>query len=179
MKNPFEQLEALQPGAAHCFEETVSIILRATVKDARRVKVFRRDGGVDSFTGIWGQDGELDVYQIKCLHTPWGNSQKKQIRDAFKTATDSKEFNLRQWVLVVPSDLTKEDWQWFDEWRVKQTKGKEHKIDIWEGSRLSDILLQPECGDARQKLREWGVQGLPSSATCHRSKCFVVFDLTS
>jgi hypothetical protein len=165
MKNPFEQLDTLQSGAAHCFEEVASIILRRTLKDVHRVRVYCGDGGVDSFTGTWGETGEIDVYQIKYFITQWSDSHQQDIRDAYKTAANSSEYNLRDWILVVPSDLTRKDWQWFDNWRAKTAKKTQRRIEVIEGAKLVDLLAKPECAAARQKLRDWQVQGLPSGAS--------------
>jgi hypothetical protein len=159
MQNPFEQLNNLQPGAEHCFEEVVSNMLRATIPDAKRVRVYRGDGGVDTFTGTWGALGELEVYQIKYFVTQWGSSQKQQIRDSYRTAADNTDYNLLKWILVVPTNLTSKDFTWFDEWRAKE----KHEIEMINGSDLSDRLQLPRCAGARQMLRKWGVLGLGAS----------------
>jgi len=140
------------------------MILRATRKDIYRVRVYCGDGGVDSFTGRWGETGQLDVYQMKYFITPWTDSQKQEIRDSYKTAANSTEYNLQDWTLVVPSDLTKKDWQWFDNWREKTAKTAGRRIRIMTGATLVDLLARSECAAAREKLSEWRVQGLPSGA---------------
>jgi hypothetical protein len=157
MKNPFQQLDALQPGPAHCFEEVVSTILRWTIPDVKRVRVYHGDGGVDSFTGEWGSNGELHVYQVKYFVDQWKASQKQQIRNSYRTARDSTSFRLKKWTLIVPTDLTAEDWGWFDPWKA----GQAHEIDLLNGSALTDLLRAPQCADARQMLKNWGVVGLP------------------
>lgn len=156
MKNAFEQLDDRVPGAAQCFEEVVSTILRATVPDAKRVRVHRGDNGVDTFTGTWGDAGELDVYQIKYFVRQWGNSQKQQIKNSYGTAAKSENYNLRKWYLIVPTDLTASDFKWFDEWR----QGLPHEVEVINGAALSDRLRRSECSHARQMLRSWGVAGL-------------------
>jgi hypothetical protein len=117
MKNPFEQLEDRLGGASHCFEEVVSTILRATVSDAKRVRVHRGDNGVDTFTGTWANAGKLDVYQIKYFLKQWRSSQKQQIKKSYRTAANGQSYNLRNWFLVVPTELTANHFKWFDEWR--------------------------------------------------------------
>jgi hypothetical protein len=155
MHNAFEQLNSLQPGAEHCFEEVVSTILRATIAEAKRVRVYRGDGGVDTFTGTWGALGELDVYQIKYFITQWKSSQRQQIRDSYQTAARNPDYNLSKWILVVPTNLTSKDHKWFDEWRNRQ----KHQIEVINGSDLTDRLQLPQCSGARQMLKKWGVVG--------------------
>jgi hypothetical protein len=156
MITPFEQLRALQPGAEHCFEHVASSILRATVADARGVRVHRGDDGVDMCTGSWGESGALDVYQIKFFTTQWSDSQKQQIRDSFSRALEAGSYNLQSWKLVVPTTLTARDHQWFDDW--KQTKSV--PIDLMDGAELNDCLRLPECANARTLMSGWGVIGL-------------------
>ena len=156
MITPFEQLRALQPGAEHCFEHVASSILRATVADARGVRVHQGDDGVDMCTGSWGESGALDVYQIKFFTTQWSDSQKQQIRDSFSRALEAGSYNLQSWKLVVPTTLTARDHQWFDDW--KQTKSV--PIDLMDGAELNDCLRLPECANARTLMSGWGVIGL-------------------
>jgi hypothetical protein len=156
MHNAFEQINSLQPGPEHCFEEVVSTILRATIPEAKRVRVYRGDGGVDTFTGTWGEAGELEVYQIKYFISEWTASQQQQIRESYQTAAENPDFNLSRWTLIVPRDLTAKDFKWFDGWRAKQ----KHKIELINGSDLTDRLLLPQCAGARQMLKAWGVIGL-------------------
>src|ERR1700730_18909819 len=139
MLNPFEQLRLLHASPHQAFEEMCASIIRATIKDASRVKVYKGDGGVDAFAGSWGDSGELDVYQIKFFPDPWGNSQKKQVRDSYKTAADNKRFTLRSWVLCVPSRLTQGDWLWFSTWSKKAAK----TITLSDGEKLKDLLFRP------------------------------------
>jgi len=160
MITPFEQLRALQPGAEHCFEHVTSSILRATMQDARSVRVYRGDDGVDMFTGSWGESGNLDVYQIKFFTTQWGDSQKQQIRESYNRASEARSYNLRSWTLVVPTTLTARDYRWFDEW--KRTKSV--PMHLVDGADLSDRLRLPGCANARTLMSGWGVIGLSGAS---------------
>lgn len=157
MQNPFEQLQILQPGPEHCFEEAVSHILRSTTSQSHRVRVHRGDEGVDTFTGTWGGDGALEVFQVKYFLRKWEDSQKEQIRSSYVRASENSNYNLSRWILVVPTNPTAADYKWLHTWAAAQ----DHPIDIMDGAELTDRLLRPECGTARQLLRKWGVQGLP------------------
>jgi len=154
--NPFEQLQLLVPEPRQAFEDIAALILRAIVPGSRRVRVYRGDGGVDVYEGNYGTDAEVDVYQIKYFPDPWGDAQKQQIRDSYRTARHNSDYNLKRWSLCVPVRLTKEDIRWFDEWRRKQDKA----IEIVDGDDLAADLQEDRCAAARNQLRDWGVRGV-------------------
>ena len=87
--NPFEQLRLLAPEPRAAFEEIVGILLKGHGKSDGQVKVYFGDAGVDAYKGSFGQEGELIVYQSKYFPDQWQESQKKQIRDSFRTANES------------------------------------------------------------------------------------------
>lgn len=154
--NPFEQLRNVCVEPRQAFEDVAADILRVTMPTSRRVRVFRGDGGVDVYNGTFGNQGEVDVFQIKYFPEPWGDSQKEQIRNSFRTAKESKDYNLRSWTLCVPVRLTKEDIRWFDFWRSSQSV----PIEIMDGDDLATELQKPKCLSVVQKLIDFGVQGL-------------------
>lgn len=156
MLNPFEQLRILLPAPHQCFEEVVSHILRKTVQDAKRVRVHRGDEGVDSFTGSWGEDGELDVYQIKYFVEKWGPSQQEQIRSSYFRARENSNYHLRRWYLVLPTNLTAQDYRWLYDWKATLDR----PVDIIDGSDLCDRLAVEESAPARGLLQSWGILGL-------------------
>lgn len=160
MQNPFEQLRSLQPGPEHCFDHVAALILRETIPEARKVRVHQGDEGVDTFTGKWGEGGELDVYQIKYFTAKWSDSQKQQIRDSYNRAKENINYRLNNWFLVVPTNLTAQDYRWLDGWRKEQL----HQIEIIDGAELNEKLALPQCGPARQLLKGWGALGLPEGA---------------
>lgn len=154
--NPFEQLQNVVVEPRQAFEDIVAVMLRVTVSGSRRVRVHRGDGGVDVYSGSYGEEGEADVFQIKYFPTVWGDAQKRQIREAFQTARDNSDYRLGQWMLCVPMRLTKGELRWFDDWRREQ----EGEIVLLDGDDLTTMLQRPECAAARQQLERWGVQGL-------------------
>jgi hypothetical protein len=156
MLNPFEQLRIHLPAPEHHFEEIASHILRKTIPDAKRVRVHQGDAGVDTFTGEWGATGALDVYQIKYFTTKWGSSQRQQIKESFQTAAGSRLYNLARWILVVPTNPTAADYEWFYTWKAEAGAN----IDIIDGSNLNDRLELPECASARQLLQKWDIAGV-------------------
>jgi hypothetical protein len=147
-RNPFEQLQDVVVEPRQAFEDIVTLILKCLFPDSRRVRVFRGDGGIDAFIGTLGEGGEVDVYQVKYFPMTWGASQKDQIRDAYRTARDSKDYDLKKWTLCVPTRLTKEDLRWFDEWRRKQEK-QDRSIDLMDGDDLTarSAEFKPETSE--------------------------------
>jgi len=155
-RNPFEQLQDVVTEPRQAFEDIVALILKCLYADSRRVRVYRGDGGIDSFTGTLGIGGEADVFQIKYFPTSWEDSQKQQIREAYNVARQCDDYELRTWTLCIPTRLRKEDLRWFDEWRGRQDKG----IQLLDGDDLTLHLADNRCAIARNKLRDWGLVGI-------------------
>lgn len=167
--NPFEQLRLLTVSPHQVFEDIALAILRFTVGNVRRVRVYRGDGGVDGFTGTYGEVGAVDVYQVKYFPDPFGPSQKQQIREAYQTAANSPDFKMLKWFLCVPSRLTKEDVRWFDEWTGAQAV----PCAVIDGDDLKDRLDRDECEPIRRQLVALGVGGLPAGAPKFTAKVIV------
>lgn len=148
--NPFEQLESLVPEGRQTFEDLVGILLEDCGLIDGRIKVFRGDAGIDSYAGSFAEAELVSVYQCKFFTKPWGESQKRQIRDSFQTANQHR---LKEWFLVVPVRLTIEDVRWFDEWRSKQSV----PIEVIHGDRLTHLLESNAGARTRQRFRDWGV----------------------
>lgn len=155
-RSVFEQLQDVVTEPRQAFEDIVSFILKCLSPSSRRVRVYRGDGGIDSFTGTLGESGEADVFQMKYFPGPWQDSQRQQIRDAYKTAKECEDYRLNTWTLCVPTRLRKEDIRWFDDWRKRQAG----VIQLLDGDDLTLSLEDERCGLAREKLREWGMVGV-------------------
>lgn len=84
------------------FEDIVALILKCLYPENRRVRVYRGDGGIDSFSGTLGVGGEADVFQINYFPSSWEDSQKQQIRDAYSVARNSNDYQLKAWTLCFP-----------------------------------------------------------------------------
>src|SRR6516225_2961447 len=151
--NPFEQLQHLVPEPRAAFEEIVAILLKDHGKSDGQVRVCLGDAGVDAYQGSFGEQGELIVYQSKYFPGQWKDPQKQQIRESFRTASESSLFKLKEWYLCVPARPTKEDLRWFDNW----SRQKSVKIDLIDGDDLTKMLQAPEDARAREELRKWGV----------------------
>jgi hypothetical protein len=53
-------------------------------------------------------DEAMKVFQIKYFPDAWEDSQKQQIRDAYKTARECGDYRLKTWTLCVPTRLRNE-----------------------------------------------------------------------
>jgi hypothetical protein len=168
-RNPFEQLQDVVTEPRQAFEDVVALILKGVYPDSRRVRIFRGDGGIDIFTGTLGAAGAADVYQAKYFPAVWGESQKQQIRKAYRTAADSKDYQLGKWRLCVPTRLRKEDLRWFDEWRSEQ----HHAIELLDGDDLTKHLDDSRCGLACRRLRQWGIIGLEPTGPEFSATAFI------
>lgn len=151
--NPFEQLELFVSEPRQAFEDLVGMLLADAGRIDRRLRIFCGDGGIDGYQGEFTKGRGLTVYQSKYFTKPWGDSQKQQIRDSFRRAAESTEFNLEQWLLCIPVRLTLKDVRWFDEWRSKQSV----PIELVEGDELTQLLQGDSGARTRQCFRDWGV----------------------
>jgi hypothetical protein len=168
-RNPFEQLQDVVVEPRQAFEDIVTLILKCLHPDSRRVRIHRGDGGIEAFTGTLGDCGAADVYQVKYFPAPWGDSQKQQIREAYQTARNSNDYQLKQWILCVPVRLPKEDLRWFDEWR----KNQDRPIELMDGDDLTGHLADDCSGRARTQLREWGIVGLHGGGPQFTATAFI------
>jgi hypothetical protein len=159
-QNPFQQLRGVSEAAEAEFEAACAELIRIHYPDAKRVRVHRGDGGVDTANGTWGEAGALDVFQVKYFPDVLGNSQRQQIRESYLTAANNQNFKMRSWKLCLPTILRQEDHEWFDTWSGDQ----ETHIELWDGDKLEALLRQPSAGATRERLKALGVVGLLASA---------------
>ena len=152
--NPFEQLRLLGLEPRTAFEEIVGLLLYDHGLSDGQLKIHVGDDGVDAYQGSFGQEGELTVYQIKYFPDQWQDSQKEQIRNSFRTASESNRFKLKKWYLCIPTRPTKDDVRWFDTWKSKQPI---KEIDFIDGDDLTKMLETPAGARARKRLRDAGV----------------------
>ncbi len=107
-------------GAREKFEDLCVQLLLAEQPNLKRMRVVVGDGGIDAYEGELKGTGGIDVFQTKFFPAGIGESQKKQIRDSFKSVSEATDFTVNNWTLCLPIDLGVEETKWFESWSGKQ-----------------------------------------------------------
>lgn len=78
------------------------------------------DDGVDIYAGSIGQEPVI-IYQCKYFLDEFGESQKSQVRDSFKTAITARTYQVKQWYLLLPyHEFDMAQSLWLEQWKKKQ-----------------------------------------------------------
>lgn len=131
-------------GARDRFETICTTLFKKiyTGRTVRSVKVKKGDGGIDIFVGDIGVE-PIQVIQCKFFSNEFGDSQKAQVRESFKTAINSKEYKMHNWTLCVICSLDLNENKWWSSWKDKM-KNKYHLakdfIKLIDGESLIDLL---------------------------------------
>lgn len=137
-------------GAREKFEDMAAQLIHVERSDSQRVRIVKGDGGLDSFEGDLTDPVGIDVYQVKYFPEKVDDAQKKQIRESFATARDSKKFKVKSWTLCLPIDMSMDETHWFEGWAKTQAGTG---IDIrkpWGALHLEGLLLQEKNRAIRQ-----------------------------
>lgn len=137
-------------GAREKFEDMAAQLIHVERPDSQRVRIVRGDGGVDSFEGGLTDPGGIDVYQVKYFPEKIDETQKKQIRESFATARDSKAFKVKCWTLCLPIDMSVDETEWFEGWVQKQAATGIEVRRPWGALHLEGLLLKEENRAIRQ-----------------------------
>ncbi|MCB2411124.1 hypothetical protein [Hymenobacter lucidus] len=142
----YVHLHSNLPGARDAFEQDCKKLFQK-MHPGRPVHVVRAnpgDGGIDVFVGEFSAE-PLIVYQCKFFLEGFGDSQKEQIRESFRSISKSNIFSVSQWVLCVPTDdLDLKEHKWWSEWKVGQQQTTSIPINLLNGKDL--IMLFKEHG---------------------------------
>ncbi len=142
----FKSLHGNIAGAREAFEDACESLFRKKYSNLHvsQVKVNRGDDGIDIFIGELGQE-PITVYQCKFFLEKFGDSQQAQIRKSFATAIKSSNYELKEWILCVPTvfDISENSW-WFKWKKKKITELSKEKdfIKIINGNALIDIFKE-------------------------------------
>ncbi|HRE78473.1 MAG TPA: ATP-binding protein [Flavobacterium sp.] len=121
-----------------------SLYKKISVKEPRTVRVNQGDGGIDIFIGEIGLE-PIEVIQCKFFVDGLGESQKSQIRESFKTAIESKEFETKCWTLCIINILDLQQNKWWSSWKnnveIKYNLSNEF-IKLKDGNELVSLLKQ-------------------------------------
>jgi hypothetical protein len=137
-------------GAREKFEEMVSQLIHVERPDAQRIRVVQGDDGVDSYEGALTEVDGIDVYQVKFFPKGVGDDQKKQIRESFATARDSKRFKMKSWTLCLPIDMSADESKWFEQWAEKQRASGIEIKQLWGALKIENLLLQARNRNIRE-----------------------------
>ncbi|WP_312765432.1 restriction endonuclease [Epilithonimonas sp.] len=142
----FKALYGNIAGAREEFENACESLFRKMNPDKHvsQMKVTVGDGGIDVFIGEFGVE-PITVIQCKFFLDSFGDSQKNQIRDSFKTAIESEKYELKEWILCIPRIIDINENSWWFEWKTKKIKEHSKEIDfikIKNGNELIDLLKE-------------------------------------
>lgn len=130
-------------GARDKFEDLCEQILKVQYPNlaVNKVEASGGDGGLDIVIGDLLPDNPITCYQCKWFVDNLGDSQKKQIRDSFKTAIEKNK--IKKWILAIPKNFTKADLKWWATFKNKRAS-EELEIDLITGNELITQLKKPE-----------------------------------
>ncbi|RLJ75128.1 NACHT domain-containing protein [Pedobacter alluvionis] len=131
-------------GARSKFEDICTTLFKHKYKGecVKSVRVDIGDGGVDVFIGEI-ESQPIKVIQCKFFVNGIEESQKAQIRKSFKTAINSVDFQVGNWILCMPGKLSIQEHKWWAGWKNKQMKTfglPNDCIELMDGADLIDGL---------------------------------------
>ncbi|KUY17170.1 hypothetical protein BAZ12_18590 [Elizabethkingia miricola] len=117
----FKALKGNMAGARDAFEDSCKELFRKLYPEyhVAKMRVAQGDGGIDIFIGNYGKE-PIIVVQCKFFLDDFGSGQKQQIKDSFKKAAESEEFEVKEWILCMPYVFNQKENEWYFEWRNKE-----------------------------------------------------------
>lgn len=145
-------------GARASFEVDCATLFRAIFPEdnVRRVDVRRGDGGIDILIGNIGVE-PITVVQCKFFLNEFGNSQHQQISKSFKTALESPEYKVKEWILCIPGILDLKQNLWWSNWVTDQIAFynlKKGSISLKDGEVLIDLFKKYDLFNQVFKIEE-------------------------
>ncbi len=170
----FKSMYGNYAGAREAFESACEDLFRKVFSglNVQRVEVKQGDGGIDIYVGEIGIE-PIIVIQCKFFLEEFGEAQRSQIRESFQTAIESNEYELKEWILCIPTTLDIHQNKWWCSWKDKKIKkysknkdfiqlknGNEiiqlmKNFDIYnQVFRIKDSLLIEETNDILKQIHE-------------------------
>jgi len=148
----FKALYGNIAGAREAFEKACESLFRKMYSDknVKSVAVKKGDGGIDVFIGEMGIK-PITVIQCKFFLEEFGDAQKGQIRESFKTAIESNEYELENWILCVPRELPIDEASWWSKWKSKMLiryRKPDNFITLKNGNELIDLMKTHKVYDS-------------------------------
>ena len=154
----FKSLYGNIAGARDAFEKACETLSRKHYPNhnVKIVKPNPGDKGIDIFVGNYGTE-PIIVIQCKFFIDKFEKSQLTQINNSFKTAQKSFDYEMKEWILVIPKDLTNKEHKLFAEWKFKaETEYNLNTsfIKLMSGSELIDLMKERELYNQIFKIDE-------------------------
>ncbi|MDH5632921.1 MAG: restriction endonuclease [Gammaproteobacteria bacterium] len=142
--NDFKITHGGVEGARAAFEKACETLFRKIYvsKNVQQVAVKQGDGGIDILVGNIGVE-PIIVIQCKFFIEQFGDSQKDQIRESFKTAINSPSYEMKKWILCIPITLPIDEQTWWSKWKSKTllaNKKNDEFIQLKNGNELIDLI---------------------------------------
>jgi len=145
------QARAGRAGASEDFEQMLGLLVRATWGEASLVFANPGDWGIDVLVGDLG--GRVTVWQAKYFMGGVGRSQQGQIRSPFASALKAAAdhgYTVERWVLCIPASMDGPATRWWQGWKAGQERDTGVVVELWDETRLRELLLRPEAADVRR-----------------------------
>ncbi len=145
------QARAGTAGASEDFEQMLGLLVRATAGDGSLVFANPGDWGIDVLVG--DLSGRVTVWQAKYFIRGVARSQQGQITASFDSALKAAAghgYMLDRWVLCVPASMDGPATQWWQGWKAERERDNGVTIELWDETRLRELLLRPEAADVRR-----------------------------
>ncbi len=154
----FKCLHSNIEGARSAFEKVCEDLFRKIYTDnsVTQIEARQGDGGIDILIGEIGIE-PITIIQCKFFLEEFNESQKSQIRKSFNTAINSKEYELKKWILCIPYVFDIKQAGWFSNWKNKmllQHNKKKEFINIKNGNELISLLKHKELYNKTFNIEE-------------------------
>ncbi|MBF6621556.1 MAG: hypothetical protein ITG02_15170 [Patulibacter sp.] len=140
-----------EAGARERFDTFVVATVKSVRPSARPVRANPGDWGIDVYVGSLAQ-GQVAVWQAKFFLTDFGDSQKDQVRKAYKSArkaATAEGYKLLSWTLCLPQDLDGPAQKWWDDWSGERKREDCLEVDLWNLAEFRTLLAKPDAADVR------------------------------
>ncbi len=138
-------------GAREDFEQMLGLLVRATSGEANLVFANPGDWGIDVVVG--NLLGRVTVWQAKYFAGGVARRQQRQISASFDSARKAAAehaYTLERWVLCIPASMDGPTLQWWHGWKAAHEQDTGVRIELWDETRLRELLLRPEAADVRR-----------------------------
>lgn len=134
----FERIHGTPGGSREAFEGICLDLVRKKYEketNVQKIKSHKGDHGIDIYVNNIGVE-PIHIYQCKYFRDSLGDSQKKQIRDSFSTVVCDEEYEVSEWTLLLPLDMSFDENLWWCRWKEKVSE------------RIPNIKISCLCGHA-------------------------------